>query len=251
MQAFTIALAVFAVSFVFSMMGAGGSQILVPILFWLGLDFKSGAIPLGLLTSAITCFSAGLVYLRRGLVRLSTGWPFALAVLTGSPLGALLARPASSRALMIAFAVVNILVGLLVLRGRSLAGEGGLSREKEVLTGLLVGLGIGFMIGFVARDGGPFTMAVLVLMGMDAREAAGTAPFVVAAGCLVAFLVHAFGMAVEAMILTPSVAAALVASQMGARFMSSRLESRTVRILFTVIMITVGAVILIQALRGS
>jgi len=249
-QAFTIALAVFAVSFVFSMVGAGGSQVLVPILFWLGLNFKSGAIPLGLLTSSITCFSAGMVYLRRGLVRLSTGLPFALAVLAGSPLGALLARPTSSRALMIAFAGVNILVGLLVLRGRRMSG-GGISRKREVMIGVLMGSGIGLAIGFVARDGGPFTMAVLVLMGMDAREAAGTAPFIVAAGCLVAFLVHAFGMAVETMILAPSVAAALVASQVGARFMSRRLESRTVRSLFTAIMIIVGAVILIQALRGS
>lgn len=248
MQAFTIALAVFAVSFVFSMMGAGGSQILVPLLFWLGLDFKAGAIPLGLLASAVTCFSAGLVYFRRGLVRLSAAWPFALAVLLGSPLGALLARPTSSRSLMIAFAVANILVGLLVLRGRSLAGEEGFSRAREVLTGLLVGLGIGFMIGFIARDGGPFTMAILVLMGLDAREAAGTAPVIVATGCLVAFLVHAFGMAVEGLILAPSIASALVASQLGARFMSRRLESRTVRLLFTAMMMIVGAVILAQAL---
>ncbi|MDI6874680.1 sulfite exporter TauE/SafE family protein [Candidatus Solincola sp.] len=247
MQAATISLAVFAVSFVFSMMGAGGSQILVPILFWLGLDFKAGAIPLGLLVASVTCFSAGLVYYRRGLVRLSTGWPFALAVLLGSPLGALLARPTSSRTLMIAFAVVNILVGLLVLRGRSLAGEG-LSRRKEVLTGLLVGLGIGFMIGFIARDGGPFTMAVLVLMGLDAREAAGTAPFIVAAGCLVAFLVHAFGMSVEGIVLAAALPSALVASQLGARFMSRRLESRTVRLLFTAVMVVVGVVILVQAL---
>ncbi len=247
MQAFTVALAVFAVSFVFSMMGAGGSQILVPLLFWLGLDFKAGAIPLGLLAAAVTCFSAGWVYLRKGMVRLSTGWPFALAVLLGSPVGALLARPTSSRTLMIAFAVVNILVGFLVLRGRSLAGEG-LSRRGEVTTGMVVGLGIGFMIGFIARDGGPFTMAVLVLMGLDPREAAGTAPFIVSAGCLVAFLVHALDMSVDGAILIPSVAAALLASQLGARFMSRRLESRTVRLLFTAVMVIVGAVILAQAL---
>lgn len=247
MQLVTICLGVFAVSFVFSMVGAGGSQILVPILFWLGLDFKTGAIPLGLLASSVTCLSAGLLYYRRGLVRVRTGWPFALTVLLGSPLGALLARPASSRALMLAFAGVNVAVGLLVLRGRKLVGEG-LSRSRELSLALPLGLGIGFMIGFIARDGGPFTMAVLVLLGMDAREAAGTAPLIVAAGCLVAFLIHAWEMTLPGSYVPATFAASLLGSQVGARFMSSRLESREVRALFAASMMAVGAVIFLQAL---
>ncbi|MEJ5187462.1 MAG: sulfite exporter TauE/SafE family protein, partial [Candidatus Geothermincolales bacterium] len=136
---FTVSLAVFSVSLVFSMMGAGGSQILVPLLYWLGMDFKAAAIPLGLLTSAVTCFSAGFVYYRRGLVRVTTAYPFALAVLAGSPLGAALARPASSRALMVAFAAVNILVGLLVLRRRGMTRE--IRRGGEMALALAMGLG--------------------------------------------------------------------------------------------------------------
>lgn len=247
MQVFTAVLAVFAVSFVFSMMGAGGSQILVPILFWLGLDFKAGAIPMGLLAAAITCFSAGAVYWRRGLVRLPTARPFAFSVLAGSPLGALLARPTSSSALMITFAVVNILVGLLVLRGRGFTDRE-LSRGGERLVAILLGSGIGFMIGLIARDGGPFTMAVLIIMGIDAKEAAGTAPVIVAAGCLAAFVVHAFAMEVSRTMLLAVALSSLVASQFGSRFMSARLESHNIRVLFTVMMILVGAVILAQAL---
>jgi uncharacterized membrane protein YfcA len=189
MQVLTIGLAALAVSFVFSMMGAGGSQILVPILFWLGLDFKTGAIPIGLLAAAITCFSAGGLYYRRGLVRLSTAWPFALAVLIGSPLGALVARPTSSTALMIVFAAVNIAVGLLVLRGRSMVG-GELPRRRELTFDMTVGW--------------PIVLAVSL--------------------------------------------ASLIGSQVGARYMSERMESRTIRILFTAVMILVGVVILIQAL---
>lgn len=247
MQILTIALAAFAVSFVFSMMGAGGSQILVPILFWLGLDFKTGAIPVGLLAAAITCFSAGGLYYRRDLVRLRTAWPFALAVLAGSPLGALLARPTSSTTLMIVFAVVNIAVGLLVLRGRSVV-SGELSRRRELTISLLIGIGVGFMIGFIARDGGPFTMAILVLIGFDAKEAAGTAPVIVAAGCMVAFAVHAFDMTAGWPIVLAVSLASLAGSQVGARYMSERMESRTIRILFTGVMILVGVVILIQAI---
>ncbi|MDY6796412.1 MAG: sulfite exporter TauE/SafE family protein [Actinomycetota bacterium] len=246
MQAFTIGLAALAVSFIFSMMGAGGSQILVPILFWLGLDFKTGAIPLGLLASAVTLFSAGALYYRRDMVNMKTAAPFALAVLAGSPIGALLARPTSSTALMIIFALLNIGVGLLVFRGRSMV-KGDLSRRREIVTCLLVGLGVGFMIGFAARDGGPFTMAILVLMGCEAKEAAGTAPVIVAMGCLAAFGVHAFNMSVDWILIPSVVVASLMGSQVGAHFMSARMESKSIRNLFTAVMIVVGVVILIQA----
>ena len=39
----------FAIAFVFSMLGLGGSQLYIPILFWLGMDFKAEAIPLDML----------------------------------------------------------------------------------------------------------------------------------------------------------------------------------------------------------
>jgi len=246
MLTFTIGLAALAVSFVFSMMGAGGSQILVPILFWLGLDFKTGAIPLALLASAITCFSAGGLYYRRGLVRMKTAWPFALAVLAGSPLGALVSRPTSSTALMIVFAMVNMAVGLMVFRGFSLV-SGELSRARELPLSLLIGIGVGFFIGFIARDGGPFTMVILVLIGFEAKEAAGTTPVIVAAGCLVAFAVHALNMTVGWRIILVVALTSLAGSQAGARYMSERMESRSIRNLFSAVMILVGVIILIQA----
>lgn len=246
MQTLAVSAAALAVSFVFSMMGAGGSQILVPVLFWIGLDFKAAAIPLALLASAITCFSSGAVYWKRGLVRLDTAAPFALAVLAGSPVGALLSRTTSSEVLMIVFAVTNMLIGLFVLKGRSVVGEG-LSPKAEQRLSLVIGLGVGFFIGYIARDGGPFVMAILVLLGYDAKKAAGTAPVIIAAGCLAAFGVHAFNMAVTWPQVLGVAAASLVGSQAGSRFMTERMEARSIKVLFATVMVAVGVVILVQA----
>jgi uncharacterized membrane protein YfcA len=242
-----IGLTTLTVSLLFSMMGAGGSQIMVPILFWLGLDFKTGAIPLALLASSITLFSAAGTYYHRGLVQVRTAVPFAIAVLVASPLGALSARTTSSTTLMVVFALLNVAVGLMVLRGRSLV-SGMFSHRWEMVVCLAVGLGVGFMIGFVARDGGPFTMAILVLMGYDAKKAAGTSPVIVAAGCLVAFVVHSFNMTVNWLPILVVALTSLVGSQVGARFMSVHMESRSIRYLFAAVMIVVGVIILIQAL---
>lgn len=40
-----------AIAFLFSMLGMGGSQLYIPILFWFGMDFKTEAIPLELMLS--------------------------------------------------------------------------------------------------------------------------------------------------------------------------------------------------------
>ena len=58
----------FFIAFVFSMLGMGGSQLYIPILFWLGMDFKTQAIPLGLLLNIVNSSSALITYGRKKLV---------------------------------------------------------------------------------------------------------------------------------------------------------------------------------------
>ena len=247
MQVLTVALIGFGVSFVFSMVGAGGSQVMVPLLFWLGLDFKTGAIPLALLESAVTCFSAGAVYLRRGLVSTSVAVPFAVSVLVAAPLGALVNFGVSSSLLMLVFAVSNMVVGLAVLRGKSVVTNP-LSRRSEITLGVVIGLVVGFFIGMIGRDGAPFILAALVLIGYDAREAAGTSSIIVASGCLAAFLVHLTHTTVGWEMFLAGSLACLLGSQLGSRLMTERMDSRAVQLLFAVVMLVVGTIILIQAL---
>jgi len=52
----------FAIAFVFSMLGMGGSQLYIPILYWMGMDFKTEAIPLGMLLNVVNSASAAITY---------------------------------------------------------------------------------------------------------------------------------------------------------------------------------------------
>ena len=230
----------------FSMVGAGGSQVMVPLLFWLGLDFKTGAIPLALLESAVTCFSAGAVYSRRGFVATGIAVPCAVSVLIAAPLGALVNFGVSSNLLMFVFAISNMVVGLGVLRGKSLVANP-LSRRTEIVVSAAVGLAVGFFIGMIGRDGAPFILAMLVLVGYDAREAAGTSSIIVASGCLAAFLVHMTHATVGWEMLLAGSLACLLGSQLGSRLMTEKLDSKAVRLLFAAIMFVVGVIILVQA----
>jgi len=46
---YLVLLIFFCIALVFSMLGLGGSGLYIPILYWMGLEFKTEAIPLGML----------------------------------------------------------------------------------------------------------------------------------------------------------------------------------------------------------
>ena len=55
----------FVIAFVFSMLGMGGSQLYIPILYWMGLDFKTEAVPLGMLLNVVNSSSAAFTYWQK------------------------------------------------------------------------------------------------------------------------------------------------------------------------------------------
>ena len=55
---------ILVLAFIFSMLGLGGAMLYIPVFHWFGYDFKSVAIPTGLLLNGITALSAAIYYLR-------------------------------------------------------------------------------------------------------------------------------------------------------------------------------------------
>ena len=70
----------FVIAFVFSMLGMGGSQLYIPILFWMGMDFKTEAVPLGMLLNVVNSSSAAITYARSKLIAWRVAVPFAVAI---------------------------------------------------------------------------------------------------------------------------------------------------------------------------
>lgn len=67
------------------MMGMGGSQLCIPILYWLGMNFKTEAIPLGILLNVVDSASAAVTYGRKGLIHWRVGLPFGLTMVAFAP----------------------------------------------------------------------------------------------------------------------------------------------------------------------
>jgi len=241
-------LAVFFISFFLSMLGMGGGQLYIPLLFWLGLDFKTEAIPLGLLLNVITSSSASINYLRNSLVKLNLALPFAISMVAMAPVGALFTEILPTRIIIFAFAFF-----LLVAAGIAISGVKVKtplhSRKVQVFIGLVAGGFLGFLVGCLGRGGGSFVVPVLLLLGLDGRNAAATSAFVVTFSALSGFLGHLVQGHVIWKIALLCAAAAILGSQLGSRFMIKRARGKVLKRAFAVVLACVAAKLIYDAVR--
>lgn len=238
-------LAVVGISFFFSMLGMGGGQLYIPLFYWLGLDFKAQAIPLGLLLNVATSSSASLTYLRHRLVKLRTAVPFAGSMIVAAPVGALFTAYVPTKAIITLFALFLLLAAGLAISGwkptRILTGR------VEWAVSLSIGTALGLLVGMLGRGGGSFVMPTLLVLGLDPRNAVATSSFVVTFSGAAGFLGHLAQGHVDWSLAVACALAALAGSQTGSRLMARRVKSQALRRLFALVLVGVGMQLLWSA----
>ena len=236
----------FGIAFVFSMLGMGGSQLYIPILFWLGMDFKTEAVPLGMLLNVVNSSSAALTYGRKKLIVWRVAIPFAAAMIAFAPLGVWLNVQLPVKPLLIFFALFTAAAAVLMLSGWK-PKRGGLSARGRVVLGLSAGSGLGIVAGLIGRGGGSFIVPLLYITGLEARLAAATSAFVVTCSGTSSFISHlATAAQPQWGVWIASVAAVLLGSQLGSRLMAGRMKSRAVKQVFGWVLLGVAALILVK-----
>lgn len=241
----------FLIAFVFSMLGMGGSQLYIPVLFWLGMDFKTEAIPLGMLLNVVNSSSATATYGLKGLINWRIALPFGLAMVIFAPLGALLNVRLSASDLMLFFAGFTAVAAVLMLRGRQPKRDT-IERDRH---GLVLGLGggsaLGFIAGLIGRGGGSFVVPLLYLAGIEAKAAAATSALVVTFSGVSSFTSH---LLLEAEPLWHtwilSALAVLAGSQLGSRFMAIHLNPAQVRRVFGIVLLGISILLVLKDVLG-
>ncbi len=237
----------FCIAFVFSMLGMGGSQLYIPVLFWLGMDFKAEAIPLGLLLNVVTSASAATTYIRNRLVNWRVALPFAVAMLTMPVLGALVNAQLPVKPIVMLFALFTAVAAVLMLSGWR-PKRGKLRRSQQLAVGVGGGGTLGFLVGLIGRGGGSFVVPLLYICGLEAKAAAATSSVVVTGSATCGFLSH---LPAARMHWGPSLAAAvavLLGSQLGSRLMAKKMKSKALKIVFGCVLLGVATILTIQAL---
>jgi uncharacterized membrane protein YfcA len=234
------------ISFLFSMLGMGGAQLYIPILFWMGLDFKAEAIPLGIMLSLVSSLSATLIYFRRRMIDWHIAIPFGLAMVVGAPLGTWVNVVISTRSVIVFFSILTIMGALVMLSGWT-PKKKLMTPAGKLFLGIFGGVGLGFDAGLIGRGGGAMVVPLLVLFGVGAKTAAATSMFVVICSTTSSLVSHIIAGAHPIWALWAACAAAVVTgSNLGARFMSGKMKPRGVRVAFGIVLLIVALILLIK-----
>jgi hypothetical protein len=236
----------FVIALIFSMLGMGGSQLYIPILFWTGMDFKTEAIPLGMLLNLVNSFSAAITYARRHMVAWRVAIPFAVAITMFAPLGAWLNVQLPVKMLLAFFAIFTASAAVLMLTGWP-PQRSEMSPKGQLALGLTAGSGLGMVAGLIGRGGGSFIVPLLYITGLEAKVAAASSAVIVTCSGLSSFISH---LATAARPRWPvwlaCVIAVLVGSQTGSRIMARQMKSRAVKTVFGWALLAVATLIIIK-----
>lgn len=236
----------FVIAFVFSMLGMGGSQLYIPILYWMGMDFKTEAVPLGMLLNMVNSSSAAITYGRRKLIVWPVAVPFAVAMIAFAPLGVWLNVQLPVKPLLLFFGLFTAAAAVLMLSGwKPTRGE--MSSKGRAVLGLTAGSGLGTVAGLIGRGGGSFVVPLLYIAGLEARNAAATSAFVVTCSGTSSFVSHlATAAQPQWGVWLGTVVAVLLGSQLGSRLMAGRMKSRAVKQVFGWVLLAVAALIIVK-----
>jgi hypothetical protein len=222
----------FFIAFAFSMLGMGGSQLYIPILYWMGLDFKTEAIPLGMLLNVVNSGTAAITYTFKKMVIWQAALPFAVAMLILPLVGAWLNAQIPTKPLIAFFAVFTATAATLMLSGWK-AKKGELSPKGRILLGLLEGSILGFIAGLIGRGGGAFIVPLLYIGGLEAKAAAATSAFVVTCSGASSFVAHlAIAAKPNWFIWMGCVLAVFLGGEIGSHVMAQKLKPKGVRTIF-------------------
>jgi uncharacterized membrane protein YfcA len=224
----------------------GGSQLYIPILFWLGMDFKTQAIPLGLLLNIANSSSALITYGRKRLVEWPAAIPFGVAMVLFAPLGAWLNINLPTKPIILIFSLFTASAAILMLSGWR-PKSAVLTIKRKTVVGISSGSVLGFFSGLIGRGGGSFVVPLLYIFGLGVKNAAAMSAFVITCSATSSFISHIFTAAQPNWIIWVLCLIAVVSgSQLGSRIMAVKLKSKYLKIIFGVVLMAVSAALIIQ-----
>ncbi|QCG99119.1 sulfite exporter TauE/SafE family protein (plasmid) [Azospirillum sp. TSA2s] len=154
------------VGFSLGLIGGGGSILAVPLLLYVvGVPDPHVAIGTSALAVAVNAFANLAQHARAGTVKWPCAATFAASGVVGAFVGSSLGKSVNGEGLLFLFALVMVVVGISMLRGRGSEGDPTVRINKSIAVRLV---GIGFLTGAVSGFfgiGGGFLIVPGLLLG--------------------------------------------------------------------------------------
>lgn len=230
------------------LLGGGGSILTVPALVYLIGQTPQVAVTTSLAivgaNSALGAFfhrAQGTLNWRVALIFGGTGMVF-------SYLAAGISKHFSAGVLMVAFATLMLVVGMVLARQKPAAQTLEHNDNLKVWKVLLSGACVGLITGILGVGGGFLIVPALVmLVGMPMHQAVGTSLVVITMNSISGLLGHLTGMTLDVPLIMVFIAAGVAGTYGGAR-LGKRLDATLLRRAFSIFVIGLAIFLLIDNL---
>lgn len=228
-----------AIGLSLGLIGGGGSILTVPILvYFLGVD-PHEAVTMSLAVVGATSLFGTYLHWKRNNVNFSGGLLFGVAGVVGAVAGSPLTKLVSPEALLLIFGLLMLVVAISMLLRRKHAITSEVHKPHPV-KGVLAGLGVGVLTGFLGVGGGFLIVPALVLFGgLDMKKAIGTSLFVIFLNCVAGLAGHMSQQFFD-WGLTFVVMALAVAGAIAGTILSHRLAAHRLQRMFAVLVLAVA-----------
>jgi uncharacterized membrane protein YfcA len=190
---------------------------------------------------------------RRGTVKWPCAMTFAGAGIFGAYLGSLVGKMIDGQRLLALFAVLMMVVGALMLRGRSGEGDANVRMGRDNMLALLgLGLGSGALSGFFGIGGGFLIVPALMLAtGMPILNAVGSSLVAVTAFGATTAASYAFSGFVNWTLAAVFVAGGVIGGFLGGRLATLLAGKRgALNGIFAAVIFAVAIYMLVRSVAG-
>jgi hypothetical protein len=233
-------LGIFLIAMVLTMVGLGGGLLFSPLFAVLGFE-KSMVASTSLFLNLVGAASAAGIYMRRGMIDFTVALPLLAAALS-APLGALTTQRIDTETFMTVLAVIVAFGAIRMLiapKGEARPEQTGTS--KKIIGSAIIGLAVGFMAGLVGIGGGVFIVPLLIyVLKVPTKTAAASNTFIVCFSSLTGFATHATVSTIDWSFILLAAVFSFAGGQVGSRLMASKLQGRTVRLIFAAVLLVMS-----------
>lgn len=259
------AVLIFAVAFIYSNLGLGGGLLFVPILLSTGVSSSDVAVPVSLTLTIATAASSVVNHHRYGFVDFRLGRILVGGALLGAVIGTVFTlRVLDEGGFRAFFAAVILLFGSYMVRdwvkdARSVDDDDDTRLTRgRVATTTVATVGSGFLSGATGIGGGLLNVPLLVyVLGRKTRKAIGTSSLLIIPTAAVGFLAYVVDIAAQpggvaipqAYFLVPVLMPVVfVGSYLGSRWGLTKLKTRSVALIFIIVLFIAAAKLLYDLL---
>ena len=221
----------FGIGLSLGLMGGGGSLLTVPALVYLVGQTPQAAVTTSLAIVGANSLMGASFHRAQGMLNWKVALSFGGAGMLVAYLAAGLSNMLPEAVLLVAFAIVMLLVGgLMLTRGNSNSAE--ISKPRSLPVVIASGVGVGLMTGILGVGGGFLIVpALVILVGLPMQMAVGTSLIIIAMNSLAGFLGHAGDGSFNLTLTAIFTAAGLVGTFAGAR-LNKRLPAEKLQKVF-------------------